>query len=51
MFPSARTGRKLKFIELIRLLSGGGLQVCLQSDGRRADLLEKILSEGAWPPG
>ena len=38
-------GQEDKFIELIRLLSGGGLQVCLQSDGRRADLLEKILSE------
>ena len=39
-------GQEDKFIELIRLLSKGGLQVCLQSDGRKADLLEKILSEG-----
>ena len=39
-------GQEDKFLELIRLLSRGGLQVCLQSDGRKADLLEKILSEG-----
>ena len=38
-------GLEDKFLELIRLLARGGLQVCLQSDGRRADLLEKILAE------
>jgi hypothetical protein len=39
-------GLEDKFLELISLLARGGLQVCLQSDGRRADLLEKILAEG-----
>jgi hypothetical protein len=39
-------GLEEKFLELIRLLARGGLQVCLQADGRKADLLEKILAEG-----
>lgn len=33
------------FLELVRLLSKGGLEVYLQSDGRKAGLLEKILAE------
>lgn len=33
------------FLTLLRLLAQGGLEVCLRSDGRRADLLEKILAE------
>lgn len=40
-----KDGEEEKFLELIRLLSKGGLQVCLQSDGRKADLLEKIMAE------
>lgn len=38
-------GEEDHFLELIRLLARGGLSVCLQSDGRRADLLERILKE------
>lgn len=38
-------GEEEQFLELIRLLAKGGLQVCLQSDGRKADLLEKIMAE------
>ncbi len=33
------------FLTLVRALAKGGLQVYLQSDGRRPELLEKILSE------
>ncbi len=39
-------GLEDKFQEVLRLLAKGGLEVQLQSDGRRADLLEKILREG-----
>ena len=34
------------FFELVRLLAQGGLKVCLQSDGRRPELLERILASG-----
>ena len=39
-------GREAHFLEVVRLLSGGGLKVFLRTDGRRADLLQTILDEG-----
>jgi hypothetical protein len=39
-------GQEENFLALLRLLARGGLSVFLDSDGRRADLLEKILAEG-----
>lgn len=38
-------GQEDKFLELVRLLAKGGLQVYLLSDGRKPALLEKILAE------
>lgn len=38
-------GQEENFITLIRLLAKGGLTVELRSDGRRADLLQKVLDE------
>lgn len=38
-------GQEDNFVEMVRLLSKGGLQVFLQSDGRKADLLERITGE------
>lgn len=32
------------FIEVVKQLAAGGLQICLQSDGRKADFLEKLLA-------
>lgn len=38
-------GQESNFLELVRLLAKGGLQVYLVSDGRNSALLEKILAE------
>lgn len=35
------------FLELLQTLSKGGLQVFLETDGRRSDLLEKVLTAGS----
>lgn len=39
-------GQEDNFVTLVRLLAKGGLTVELHSDGRRADLLKRVLDEG-----
>ncbi|SFK53731.1 hypothetical protein SAMN04488082_1336 [Desulfomicrobium apsheronum] len=39
-------GQEDNFVTLVRLLAQGGLTVELHSDGRRADLLKRVLDEG-----
>ncbi len=39
-------GEEDHFAELLATLAKGGLQVVLDSDGRRADLLERLINEG-----
>jgi hypothetical protein len=38
-------GQEDKFLELVRLLATGGLKVFMVSDGRKPELLEKMLAE------
>lgn len=45
LYPSmCPAGQEDNYAELVRHLAAGGLQVFLQSDGRRPELLEKLLS-------
>lgn len=47
LYPSqCPAGQEDNYVELVRHLAEGGLQVFLQSDGRRPDLLERLLAAG-----
>ena len=47
LYPSqCPAGEEDKYAELVRHLADGGLKVHLQSDGRRPDLLERLLAAG-----
>lgn len=48
LYPSqCPAGQEDNFTELVRHLADGGLQVHLQSDGRKPDLTERLLAAGA----
>lgn len=47
LYPSqCPDGQEDNFVELVRHLANGGLQVYLQADGRKPELLERLLKAG-----